>query len=91
MIKTLLLVACVLIDIAILVYFFYWNRLVAWILGTIIRLVYWNEGASSLWLEIGTFLRCTHQRLMKLIEDQRDNTILYSQWTDTFEGCTLPH
>ncbi|KAK7053326.1 Macrophage colony-stimulating factor 1 receptor [Paramarasmius palmivorus] len=53
MVKTLLLVACVLIDIAILVYFFYWNRFVAWILGTIIRLVYWNEGASSLWLEIG--------------------------------------
>ncbi|KAI3619034.1 fermentation associated protein [Moniliophthora roreri] len=53
MLNRLLLVACVLIDIAVLLYFFYWNRFTAWILGIVIRLVYWNAGASSLWLEIG--------------------------------------
>ncbi|KAG7098617.1 hypothetical protein E1B28_000539 [Marasmius oreades] len=54
MINTLLLIACICVDLAILIYFFYWNRFIAWVLGLVIRLVYWNQGASSLWLEIGS-------------------------------------
>ncbi|KAJ4483345.1 hypothetical protein J3R30DRAFT_3834330, partial [Lentinula aciculospora] len=54
MLNNLLLIACICIAIASFLYFFYFNRLIAWFIGFVIRLVYWNDGASSIWLEIGS-------------------------------------
>ncbi|KAH7874742.1 uncharacterized protein C8R40DRAFT_1171340 [Lentinula edodes] len=54
MLNILLLIACICITIASFLYFFYFNRLIAWFIGLVIRLVYWNDGASSIWLEIGS-------------------------------------
>ncbi|KAF9070624.1 hypothetical protein BDP27DRAFT_1401949 [Rhodocollybia butyracea] len=54
MLNIVLLIVCICITIAAFVYFFYFNRLVAWFLGLAIRVVYWNNGASSIWLEIGS-------------------------------------
>ncbi|KAJ7579122.1 hypothetical protein C8J56DRAFT_337033 [Mycena floridula] len=54
MVDRLLLIACALIILATLFYFFYWNRLIAWVLGFGFRLLYWNKGGSSIWLEIGS-------------------------------------
>ncbi|KAJ7287460.1 hypothetical protein C8J57DRAFT_1431026 [Mycena rebaudengoi] len=49
-----LLIGCVGVVVSLLLYFFYWNRLIALLLGVIIRLVYWNQDPSSIWLEIGS-------------------------------------
>lgn len=57
MLNILLLIACICITIASFLYFFYFNRLIAWFIGLVIRLVYWNDGASSIWLEIGVCSR----------------------------------
>ncbi|KAF5393264.1 hypothetical protein D9757_000624 [Collybiopsis confluens] len=54
MFNVLLLIVCVVIAAGAFVYFFYFNRFIAWLIGLIIRLVYWNNGASSIWLEIGS-------------------------------------
>lgn len=53
-----LLAACIGIIIGSIIYFFYFNRLVAYLLGLAFRLSFWNQGASSVWLEIGE-LPCT--------------------------------
>lgn len=53
MLNHLLLVSCICIIIASILYFFYWNRFIAYLIGLFIRLVYWNQGASSIWVEIG--------------------------------------
>lgn len=55
MFTRLLLVACICIVIALIIYLFYWNRLFAFIIGQVIRVVYWNQEASSIWVEIGLF------------------------------------
>ena len=62
MIARLLLVACIAIVIALIIYFFYWNRLFAFIIAQVIRLVYWNQEASSIWVEIGALASsvCVH-------------------------------
>ncbi|KAF9268932.1 hypothetical protein L218DRAFT_892586 [Marasmius fiardii PR-910] len=75
MINILLLIACICVDLAILIYFFYWNRFIAWILGLGIRLVYWNQGASSLWLEIGSiqFSLLTGRILLKDVRYHTSN------------------
>lgn len=56
MFTRLLVVACVSIIVALLLYFFYWNRFIAFIIGQLIRLLYWNQEASSIWVEIGVHL-----------------------------------
>ncbi|CAA7261639.1 unnamed protein product [Cyclocybe aegerita] len=54
MFDSLLLVACVCIVAALTLYFFYWNRFVAFLIGQTVRILYWNQEASSIWVEIGS-------------------------------------
>lgn len=54
MFTRLLLVICICIVLALVIYLFYWNRLIAFCIGQIIRLLYWNQEAASIWVEIGT-------------------------------------
>jgi hypothetical protein len=53
MFTRLLVVACVCIVVALILYFFYWNRFIAFIIGQLIRILYWNQEASGIWVEIG--------------------------------------
>ncbi|KAK2463228.1 hypothetical protein APHAL10511_004883 [Amanita phalloides] len=48
------LISCIFIGIALIVYFFYWNRLLALILGFLARVLYWNAEGSRIWLDIGS-------------------------------------
>ncbi|KAJ7218000.1 hypothetical protein GGX14DRAFT_550111 [Mycena pura] len=49
-----LLIGYICVIISLILYFFYWNRSIAFLLGLIFRFLYWNEGPSSIWLEIGS-------------------------------------
>jgi hypothetical protein len=53
---TLLIISCICIVIAITLYFFHWNRFLAFLIGWGIRLLYWNNESSSIWVEIGVFI-----------------------------------
>lgn len=53
MLNRLLLAACLCIIVALILYFFYWNRFIAAVVGQAIRIRYWNQDSSSLWVEIG--------------------------------------
>ena len=56
MLKVYLLVACVCVLIASVFYIFYFNRLVAAVIGLLLRVRYWNKGESSIWIQIGEYL-----------------------------------
>ncbi|KAJ7251502.1 hypothetical protein B0H12DRAFT_1296299 [Mycena haematopus] len=49
-----LLIGCICVVISLVLYFFYWNRLIAFLLGLFFRFLYWNQGPFSIWLEIGS-------------------------------------
>lgn len=53
MLDRLVLVACILIVLALIVYFFYWNRILGFMISCVLRILYWNQEASSCWIEIG--------------------------------------
>ncbi|KAL0956539.1 hypothetical protein HGRIS_002680 [Hohenbuehelia grisea] len=53
MLETLLLITCICIVIAVILYLFYWNRVVAFLLSLLFRVAFWNQGASRIWVEIG--------------------------------------
>lgn len=55
MLKVYLLVACVCVLIASVFYIFYFNRLVAAVIGLLLRVRYWNKGESSIWIQIGEY------------------------------------
>jgi hypothetical protein len=50
----LLLIAFLCVDVAFILYFFYWNRLIAYILTIVLRLLYSDQGEASIWVEIGS-------------------------------------
>ncbi|KZT28945.1 hypothetical protein NEOLEDRAFT_1057065 [Neolentinus lepideus HHB14362 ss-1] len=53
MLSYLLLIACVVIVVAVILYLFFWNRLIALILSLLLRVAFWNQGRSSIWVEFG--------------------------------------
>ena len=48
-----LVASCIGIIVGSVLYFFYINRLVAFIISLLLRVSFWNQGSSSVWLEIG--------------------------------------
>ena len=50
-----LLAACISIVVGSILYFFYWSRFIALLLGFLFRVSFWNQKASSVWLEIGEY------------------------------------
>ncbi|KAH9935463.1 uncharacterized protein B0H18DRAFT_1114206 [Fomitopsis serialis] len=54
MLNIVLLIACVCTVILLLLYLFYWNRVVALIISVILRVAFWNQAESSIWLDIGS-------------------------------------
>jgi hypothetical protein len=53
MLDRLVLVACILIVLALIVYLFFWNRILGFMISIVLRILYWNQEASSCWIEIG--------------------------------------
>jgi hypothetical protein len=64
MLNRLLLIPCICIVVALILYFFYWNRILGFVLGLVFRLLYWNQEGSSCWVEIGQISRCSHWNLL---------------------------
>ncbi|KAL6305048.1 hypothetical protein BKA93DRAFT_731948 [Sparassis latifolia] len=53
MLNIVLLVTAICIVIVLIVYLFFWNRVVGYIFGLIARLFFWSQGESSAWVDIG--------------------------------------
>ena len=47
------LVATILVVVALLFYILHWNRVLAFLIGLAFRVVLWNKGGSSAWIQIG--------------------------------------
>ncbi|KAL4073990.1 hypothetical protein J3A83DRAFT_4507268, partial [Scleroderma citrinum] len=45
---------CVCVLVAATLYTFYWNRLFAAVVGLLLRIRFWNQGGSSIWIRIGS-------------------------------------
>ncbi|KIL66260.1 hypothetical protein M378DRAFT_192008 [Amanita muscaria Koide BX008] len=48
------LISCIFLGLALVVYFFYWNRFLALVIGFFIRALYWNREGSRVWFDIGS-------------------------------------
>ncbi|KAJ3553006.1 hypothetical protein NM688_g3848 [Phlebia brevispora] len=49
-----LLIVCICIVVGLNLYLFFWNRFVAYVIGRIIRFIFWNCGENSIWVELGS-------------------------------------
>ncbi|KZT72059.1 hypothetical protein DAEQUDRAFT_664662 [Daedalea quercina L-15889] len=54
MLNIVLLITCVFTVILLLLYLFYWNRVLALVISIVLRIAYWNQAESSIWLDIGS-------------------------------------
>ena len=48
-----LLIVCICIVIGLSLYLFYWNRFIGFTLSRVLRLLFWNQGKASIWVDIG--------------------------------------
>ena len=53
MLDTNFLVATILVVITLLFYILYWGKFLALLIGLALRVVLWNRGSSSAWIQIG--------------------------------------
>ncbi|KAG1765509.1 hypothetical protein EV702DRAFT_1283104 [Suillus placidus] len=54
MLKIYLLVSCICVLIAAVFYTFYWNRIISGFISLLLRVKYWRQGGSSIWVHIGS-------------------------------------
>lgn len=54
MLKVVLLVVCIAIAIGSVIYFFFWNRILGYIFGVLLRLAVWAQDRAAVWVEFGT-------------------------------------
>ncbi|KAL4251310.1 hypothetical protein ABKN59_005668 [Abortiporus biennis] len=52
MLNTVLLGVCISIVGVTIIYLFYWNRIIGYLVGVLFRLAFWGQGESSVWLAI---------------------------------------
>ena len=66
MTQRLLVVLCVVVVIVTSFSLFYWNRLFGWVVGSVLRALYWKS--NNVWVEFGTLrmLKVRH-RFMSVI------------------------
>lgn len=64
MLNNVLLITAILIVVALLVYIFFWNRIVGYILSVALRVAYWNQAGDSAWIEIGLSESCSWATLL---------------------------
>ena len=85
----LLLVTCICIVVSLTLYFFYLNRFIAYIIGQVIRILYWNQEASSVWVEIGEHINpLVSGNPVKICN--RIYPFLPSRWETSSQRCSLP-
>ncbi|KAG1742840.1 hypothetical protein EDB19DRAFT_1875202 [Suillus lakei] len=54
MLRIYLLVSCICVLIAAVFYTFYWNRIISGFISLLLRVKYWRQGGSSIWVHIGS-------------------------------------
>ncbi|KAF8633289.1 hypothetical protein AX17_004464 [Amanita inopinata Kibby_2008] len=54
MLDRFVLASCICIGVALVIYFFYWNRFLSLVIGQILRILYRNKEGSSIWIDIGS-------------------------------------
>ena len=84
MLNIVLLITCVFTVILLLLYLFYWNRVLALGISILLRIAFWNQAESSIWLDIGM-----HALLYRVQLSQpplRFNSVLRDSGQDSVQG-----
>jgi len=80
--------ACISITVGLVLYLFYWNRFIAFIIGLFIRLVWWKSSDSSVWVEIGISL--VLWQFVQFSPYFRVHPFLTHGGSNTFQGPAIP-
>jgi hypothetical protein len=60
-----LIIACGLIVVSLILYLFYLNRFVAFLVNLLLRFWGWKAGSASVWIE---FRECTHSTRIRMLK-----------------------
>jgi hypothetical protein len=58
MFDVVFLITWILVVLGLVLYLFYWNRVLGLLLSLLVRVLSWNQASASTWIDIGTQLTC---------------------------------
>ena len=58
MFDVVFLIIWILVVLGLVLYLFYWNRVLGLLLSLFIRFLSWNQASASTWIDIGTHSTC---------------------------------
>jgi hypothetical protein len=58
MFHVVFLIVWILVVLGLVLYLFYWNRVLGLLLSLIVRVLLWNQASASTWIDIGMQLTC---------------------------------
>jgi hypothetical protein len=89
MLTVTFLIVSIFVLIGLILYLFFWNRVIGYVLSLLVRIFSWNQGSSNVWVDIG-------KHLLSLIQDEiRQSTririypILTLGWENSIQGSTV--
>ena len=60
MFDVVFLITWILVVLGLVLYLFYWNRVLGFLLSFLVRLLSWNQASASSWIDIGTHRLAMH-------------------------------
>ena len=93
MFDVVFLVIWILVVLGLVLYLFYWNRVLGFLLSLLVRLLSWNRTSASTWVDIGTHSTCAvrcsegHRQL----HITRVDTVFPSCRKNYLQGSTISH
>jgi hypothetical protein len=93
MFDVVFLIIWILVVLGLVLYLFYWNRVLGFLLSLLVRFLSWNQASASAWIDIGAHSTCAvhcsegHQRL----DITRVDTVFPSRRKNSLQGPTISH
>lgn len=93
MFDVVFLIIWILVVLGLVLYLFYWNRVLGLLLSLLVRLLSWNQASASTWIDVGTHPARivhhleSHQRL----HITRGDTVFPSHWKNSLQGFAISH
>ena len=93
MLDVVFLIIWILVVLGLVLYLFYWNRVLGFLLSLLVRLLSWNQASASTWVDVGAHstytVRCSEGH--RQLHITRVDTVFPSCRKNPLQGPTISH
>ena len=93
MFDVVFLIIWILVVLGLVLYLFYWNRVLGFFLSLLVRFLSWNQASASAWIDVGAHSACTvrYSEDRRQLDITRVDTVFPSSWKNSLQGLKISH